>query len=166
MLYEFSNSTHTIVAEVEFHDYKRAVRDIDLQPALEISRLSITGTMFRRNDEYRRGGGICCGQIYDKLAKFNHYLVKHFAELWERWHLNDMRSGCRIQQAAVGQWCAANEKIDPDWRYDYDAACRMLQERGIYEVDGYRYGHQWLYEPLPDHVKTALQLIPCELEVS
>lgn len=71
-------------------------------------RLSITGVIGPMSTGDARGG---CGQIDDALREtlpeeitftegWNAELFEKFLSAWERWHLNDMRSGCEHQRAA------------------------------------------------------------------
>lgn len=98
------------------------------------------------------------GQNLDEIAKYIKAPVFHEVyDFWKKYHLNGMNAGTPEQEAAVAEWEAAGN------RYDYDAACEMLKQRGLYEVplrndligtrkaDGqpYRYGHGWVIAPIP-----------------
>lgn len=67
-------------------------------------RLSITGVEGPTRDGNARGSS---GQCVPSSTNFTAYspgwsaaLVDHFAQVWDRWHLNDMRSGCEHQRAS------------------------------------------------------------------
>lgn len=70
-----------------------------------------------------------------------------------------MHAGTPEQEAAIEEWKAAGNK------FDYTAACNMLKEKGLYEVNYtglstgrryndelYRYGQAWLIQELPGNV--------------
>lgn len=63
--------------------------------------------------------------------------IKEFFEVWDKWHLNDMRAGCKHQTT----W--KNDKVG--------VPC---------SVCGYKYGSAWNYEPLPESVITYLKSLP------
>ena len=81
--------------------------------------------------------------------------INRVMALARRWHLNSLRTGTAEQAAAVAEGLGRAE-------YEYDRACDILRERGLFEVpkpDGgtYKYGHQWLLEELPESVVTELK---------
>lgn len=105
-------------------------------------RLSIVG------DSRERGREHYCGQIVDLIRdEFGHnpaiLLLCHY---WKRWHLNDMRAGLPIQMDYLR---AFPVEAKGDW---YGNACKALKAAGLYEVDGYKFGHEWKREEVPDHV--------------
>jgi hypothetical protein len=102
-----------------------------------------------------------CGQIVDGLledvSKFlpgwNRAKVKKLQEVWERWHLNDMNAGVKEQEDFLREWKKTN-------KYEYTAACDALKEAGLYEVNGYKYGHGWIKEDVPQEVIEWLFSLP------
>lgn len=103
---------------------------IDHEPIQEWTRLSITGeTKYPRRRDVES-----CGQIIgalDEVTVFDRgYTADDLAWLkvfWLRWHLNDVRSHCRHQDRSVP--------------WDVCPPC---------EETGYKAGHRWLVEVLPD----------------
>ncbi len=71
--------------------------------------------------------------------------LKTITDIWQKWHLNDTKAGTVKQQAFIDEWKTNNS-------YDYTAACEALKEAGLYEDNGYKYGHSWLVDPLPEEV--------------
>lgn len=110
-------------------------------------RLSITGVEGPLRNGDARG---CCGQIdlSDLVTKYN--WVSRLMEVWERWHLNDLRAGTPEQEAFLREHPARN----------YDEACDTLKNAGLYDVNGYRYGQAWLFEEVPDDVIQWLFSLP------
>lgn len=107
-------------------------------------RLSITGQCRDRGTFY----GQCRDEI---LAKYPAPAVRLLCHYWKRWHCNDMRSGLPIQHDFLD---ACPVKKDHDW---YDNACAALKAVGLYEVDGYKFGHEWKREDVPEHVLVWLR---------
>jgi len=77
--------------------------------------------------------------------------------VWERWHLNDLRAGTPIQETFI------RIAIEDGWKYEYKEACAKLKDAGIYEIDGYKYGHSWLTEEVPQDVIDFLKGLPTSL---
>ncbi len=66
-------------------------------------RLSLSGVVAPMANGDARGG---CGQVLDELDRLTSYthdwspaLARRLKELWERWHLNDLRAGCEHQRS-------------------------------------------------------------------
>lgn len=107
---------------------------------------------------------VCGGQCLDTIAEYRNQLTDRdlfdtIYSLWKKYHLNGMHAGTPEQETAIEEWKAAGN------RYDYKAACEMLKERGLYEVnytglsigrrydnEPYKYGHAWLIQELPGDV--------------
>lgn len=118
---------------------------VEHQPAGRHLRLSITGDVI---DPKRRGEAryISGGQIVDSLAEvvkfaqgWDRRSVDELAALWRRWHLNDMRAGCA--------------HVEPVYEIDrYGQRVPSLDHTPACALTGYRYGHAWLVEELPEEV--------------
>lgn len=96
-------------------------------------RLSITGTATGP------GRYEAAGQCLDEIRKVTQFAPGWDAarrdallDIWERWHLNDMRAECEHQRARGEKWTTHPSAECPD--------C------------GYKLGSAWLYEPLPADV--------------
>lgn len=86
--------------------------------------------------------GRAYGQCADTIRKYAVEKRRNFNEIldiWDAWHLNDMHAGTERQEKALKEMGIT----------DFDIACKYLQEKGIYEDEGYRYGSGWLYRPIP-----------------
>jgi len=100
------------------------------------------------------------GQNTEEIADIKSYKEMFISEndlntiitIWNKWHLNDMKAGTAKQQAFIDEWKKTNE-------YDYTAICEALKSAGLYEDNGYKYGHSWLVEPLPQEVITEITAI-------
>lgn len=99
-------------------------------------------------------GDVYCGQCFDEMAETSlkeNDLFRCLYKLWKLYHLNDMHAGTPEQEEALKQ--ARKENIIPSG--DYTKDCEFLKSKNLYEVtlpDGtpYKYGHSWLYEPIPE----------------
>ena len=102
--------------------------------------------------------------------------IARFLATWERWHLNDMRAGCEHQRAE--KW--TERRIDPTkptsaYGKHFDGQTQdswnmLAWVRPDEHPDGmltkpcptcgYKFGSQWLYEPLPAEVIEYLANLP------
>ena len=83
-----------------------------------------------------------------EITKENGELLE-ILQLWRRWHLNDLRAGTKVQTDALSAWEGYSEA-------DYKASCNYLESIGLLEERGYKYGHAWLFERVPNEVLNQL----------
>ena len=120
------------------------------------TRLSICGVVGPMNNGNCTGN---CGQIRpievaEYASGWNADMVTELNRVWERWHLNDLRAGTPSQELHL------RIAKDNGWKYSYEEACAMLKNAGLYEINGYKYGHSWLTEEIPQYVITFLDKLP------
>ncbi len=120
-------------------------------------RLCITGVEAPLRNGDCKGA---CGQIVmhewhisDYAPRWNAELVARFREVWERWHLNDMRAGSPAQESFIRTWKVSNS-------YSYERACAALKAANLYDDNGYTYGSAWKTEEIPAEVADFLSLLP------
>jgi len=97
------------------------------------------------------------GQNREETADINNYKqlfvsesdLNTITEVWQRWHLNDLKAGTERQQAFINKWTK-------DHKYEYTAICEALKQAELYEDNGYKYGYSWLVDPLPENVITNI----------
>lgn len=104
--------------------------------------LHIVGEAYEKGE--RRGNPSRAGQCVDALDEITKPAagwtldeVREVRALWDRWHLNTMKAGC-AHQTVVWE--------DEPYRRPSLELTQPCPETG------YRYGHAWLTEPLPDDV--------------
>lgn len=117
---------------------RKATVTVELRQKPQGLALSITGEV----------KGLAYGQCWEdmkELAVEKRSNFDEIIEVWEKYHLNDMRTGTPKQRSAVDDYCKEH-------RYDYNAICDYLKEKGLYEDNGYRYGSSWLFEEIPETV--------------
>ena len=124
--------------------------DIELKDKKEGPALSICGDIWNS-----KGTDIVCGgQCLDTISRYiKTDFFKKILRLWKMYHLNDMHAGTVEQEAYLD-----GLKAD-GWKYDYNDACAKLRDAGLYEVDGYKYGHAWLYREIPEEDIAAIREI-------
>lgn len=126
-------------------------------------RLSITGVTGPKSNGDCAGS---CGQNVGDLRdpRFNAcdgVNASRLADIWERWHLNDMTAGSPAQSAFL----RANPITDR--MNHYVKACEALAAAGLnpdpnHEHNGkpYTYGSAWLREDVPADVIDFLRGLP------
>lgn len=101
------------------------------------TRLSLTGTV--TNHDILTNSG----QITEKVRQVNPEL----ADLWDRWHLNDLQPGCSHQEHAM----RLDPSIRPTWINKYRGSTGLVLGSCCPEC-GYRYGTAWNCESVPESV--------------
>ena len=122
--------------------------------AFDGRRLSIQGS-----------GRGCIGQISGELRKliddkpcilrFSVADVVKLCDIWDRWHLNDLRAGTQRQEDALRKYYETNPQ-----KHSYDEACEYLSGVGLLVDNGYKYGSSWLTEEVPQDVIRWLFSLP------
>jgi hypothetical protein len=142
-----------ITLEIEIKPRKNinSVRTIDLEPAGDMDEFSMCGNVWnlRRTDVYSCGQN--CDEIRDLCGR--RPSVARLLKIWGRWHLNDAQAGTSAQKAVLD----SHKEANPDWRYDYTEACKVLSAKGLLVDRGYKYGSAWLVEPLPAEVAAEVR---------
>lgn len=94
----------------------------------------------------------CGGQAFDDVLatvpglKDNEVYMKLY-KLWKEYHLNDLHAGTMKQEGylrAYEKWHGV--KLDAS---NYDKACEVLKEAGLFEDEGVKYGHSWVTWEIP-----------------
>lgn len=121
-------------------------------------------------DERRRNGrwvNYRGGQCVEEVLKVTSFAegwdqnkARRLVELWERYHLNAMKAGCaHMVPAPVGAYSDllgfTVGRLDNPSRavLSHYTVNRALE----CPHTGYRYGHAWLKEVLPEHIKKEIE---------
>lgn len=140
--------------EIEKVSGKKNKFTTDLEPISEYSTLSICG------EEKIGREIISCGQILDdvkkeidsyKRLKIDRSVLLRIIEIWEEWHLNDLRAGTTKQQAVVKEWESEGNK------YNFTKASELLDKKGLLYDKAYKYGSSWLVDPLPENIEKEIK---------
>lgn len=139
------------------YDDIRLEMNIRLTETKSGEALGISGMVYRKNKRGRWmeiGGGQCLDDEYFKEASKRSALVRKVVELWERYHLNDMHAGTEKQE----DFLEKHFKDNPNER-GYKASCDALDKAGLLVDDGYKYGTNWLFRPIPEKALDDIHLI-------
>lgn len=142
--YSSNRVSNEVEIDIELRNRDKAVHWETLEEIENVPELSICGGIWNsRHTDYETFGQ-CLDTIKEYLPKNKQ--VARIVEIWKEYHLNDLKAGTRKQTAFLN----ALEK--QGWEYEYNSACESLKQAGLYEDNGYKYGHGWLYQPIPDEI--------------
>jgi len=80
-----------------------------------------------------------------------------FLDAWNRWHLNNMRAGSKIQEDWLRKY--PRQTVYPETHYEKTR--KRLARAGLNpDPDGYKYGSRWNREEVPAGVLSFLQSLP------
>lgn len=132
-------------------------RTVDLEEVDGCRELSVVGRVWN----HLHTDIIAGGQLVDLIARSfpEDARVQRIAALWQRWHLNGMKSGTRAQRACLTGYelgCQDGSGDPYPSACRYDDACGVLKACGLLEDRGYRYGSSWLCDPLPPEVEAEV----------
>jgi hypothetical protein len=122
----------------------RTGKTCEVQVKLKDERLSIVGLIYEgdtllENEENLLHGGQC-----KKEAK--KFIPDLLYQIWDRWHLNDMRAGTPAQRKLLRELFTVCPNAN------YDQQCEFLEQRDLLFDGDYKYGSAWLKEELPQDV--------------
>lgn len=165
-----------IVNPGSFRAYNDCAYNVFVKIQWDGKRLSITGVEGPKRNGDAWGS---CGQISldnTKPAEGWAELLPKLADIWKRWHLNDMRSGCEHQRAegwdrrpidsskplnAYGKHYPG--QVHDSWNM-LSWVTRAEHSEGLLShpcpVCGYKFGSAWLHEDVPEDVLSWLQALP------
>lgn len=144
---QIGRSSASVYARIEFKDGKLSICGVEGPTRGGNARGGCGQIVMSMDDRYV--GALNCAPGWDRL------LVRAFLGVWRDWHLNDMQAGTPEQTAIL----KANEFPGYPASY-YTWACGVLEERGMLEHNGYRYGTAWLKKEIPPSVLEFLRGLP------
>lgn len=153
-VYASANLQHEIKENVQTVTHEKVSGVI-----LRFSASGHTVSKFARHSSENWIGG---GQMMDELLEITDPApgwtlaeIKAFHRLWKNWHLNDMNGGCQHVPDPLYR------KND---RYGYQEV--DLENTPACPKTGYRWGHAWLYRPIPAVVVDEIQTLIRKLKAS
>lgn len=137
--------------------------NVELEVELNGGKLSICASVWRPDHADIESGGQHREVLNDVHAWAGEWIkatAPRMVEVWERYHLNDMKAGTAEQEAYLRAYPVT--AVYPVSYYD--AACEALKAANLYEVpdprdpsQSYRYGTAWLTEAIPAEVLAEIQ---------
>ena len=134
-----------------YHNSKKSCPvfiDVELRNEQDKPEFSACGYVYNHLKTDCIIGGLCLDTLNEFHSIKNNPMFRKIYRLWKLYHLNGMHAGTPEQEQAINAWKDAGN------RYDYRKVCDYLKSIGLYEVEHegkpYKYGHSWLYQPIPD----------------
>ena len=97
-------------------------------------------------------GGWCSLVVLDKIGwelkyskDFNHELFNELMEIAKKYDSNNLHAGTRKQDECLKQFYPG---FYGD--YDFNTACKVLEEHNLLIDRGFKYGSKWLFREIPD----------------
>lgn len=132
-------------------------RSVDLKRSrAKLLTLSIIGTI-----KYGVTGPQSSGQCVDEVRKVwgDDPLVAELCDIWDQWHLNDLRSGTRAQMAVIKN--LGRCPVKADW---FTWASLNLKVNDLLVDRGYSFGREWLFEKIPATVVERIRTLAKEID--
>jgi hypothetical protein len=158
----FRSDSGSTYCQINYTDGKLSISGVEGPLRTGNCRGSCGQIIMGINDEYLNTLKFAPGWDLDTAKKF--------LMIWDKWHLNDMRAGCKHQRAE--NW--EDERIPKNEYSGYAGQDeRGYLAIGITESEhprgllskacptcGYHYGSAWLLEPVPESVLEFLISLP------
>jgi hypothetical protein len=124
--------------------------------------LTIRGELHLPGITWQWGTFLNGGQCEEMIAKAfpENDMVQQICKIWDRWHLNHMRTGNQLQEDALRKWQLAGNK------YDYEDACAYLESLGLNKTLDDLYGMRWHQEELPESILATVKSWGCAQNVA
>jgi hypothetical protein len=143
----------------EFVKRGNAKETVEHEFVTRMTELSVCGEIWKGGRG--RGGRkmVSGGQNIEEIASMypDREDVKKIREIWKRWHLNGMNSGCVHQEKDKWQChCGKANTVggNPSDCFKCDCgAHRWDSTTDACPKTGYRFGSKWLYEELPYEIE-------------
>ena len=139
-------AVNRVTIEAELKQTKNLSFTTDIEPIKEYYTFSASANIWRGDNRDIEAGG----QMVDEAASYfpNNEVAQRLKEIWKTYHLNDLNAGTEKQSGYIEEY----KKANPEWRYDYTAACNILEEADLLMDRGYKYGSKWLVRPIPETI--------------
>jgi len=167
--YSYGPRKQAVTLKVELRKLEGNKNGIDGKIYHNPEELSISGAIWNN----RHSDCVSCGQNYDTLeealkkhelttnGKISNQEMEKLLQVWRRWHLNGMKSGTEKQNKIVDEYYEKKGDVS----HSYEEAVKVLREHNLEVDNGYKYGTEWRYEPLPDNVIKFAKEIQEKLDI-
>ncbi len=149
---------HAVTIDIDLKEKPQPQKGVDLKMHRTPLELGISGSLWNLSRRDISQGGQMQDTLRKEFTDGNLKLksnikpedFKKLLDVWDRWHLNDLNAGTTKQRELVEQ-----HKNDPKYAeldVFLDRPKAILKDFNADPDNGYSYGSEWLYEPLPKDV--------------
>lgn len=170
--YKF-DALHNVYMEINIVDGNLSISGVEA-PLSNGNCLGSAGQIIMGFKEYDNRGYETLDDIKPEMLNegWNKENLKQFFDIWDKWHLNDMRSACEHQRALGwtyedhhGMFVDVSRKVIVIDEFDDGTANDPIQKFDQFKghlcpTCGYSIGSAWLHEELPEDVITFLMNLP------
>jgi|GEM_PF-3051904 len=151
--YSDNRKINAVQVEVELKYEPEATNWETMETMHNIPRFTASGGIWNgQHTDY-----VSCGQNLDELNKeIKDPVLSRIHKIWAEYHLNDLQAGTKAQTEALDNLKKSG------WVYEYPNACNYLKSIGLYTDRGYKYGHGWLYKPIPKDILSQINSLLSE----
>ena len=154
------NMACRVVVEIEIEKRFCTQKDLWLKEVKNPERLSICGDIYY-GKKWFQGGQI--NNVIRNALEQNAFMrlkipresLEKLLEIWEEWHLNDLRAYCIHQKPIIQRIKKETPELLASGLERYKKLKQIPELKQCPEC-GYEYGSAWLYEPIPKEVKKFL----------
>lgn len=157
VMYKVLNPMSVIVGHTSTNtpQYAPVFLRVEIKRKGGVDRLSITGVV----GPFRNGNAAgSCGQITDELiskgrklgGEWTPHLVRKLYDIWNEWHLNDMKAG------TIRQTEFLRGRSDDNNSLSYEDACAALKNAGLYADEEFWWNPTTRQQYTPTDDDTAL----------
>lgn len=131
--------------KIDFNNCGRKINKVEifveLKQIKEGEALSIWGYAWNSKET----NTVCSGQCLDTLQPFfkNDKLFNKIFYFWENYRLNDLHAGTEKQETLLKKTVNLHGN-------DYYKQCEILKKNNLLFDNGYKYGSDWLFRPIPE----------------
>lgn len=126
----------------------------------EILEFAASGHSVGKFQRHSSENWISAGQMMDELLEITEPApgwtleeIRKFHRLWKNWHLNALNAGCQHVPTPLYEDSEYGKRVD-------------LKNTPACPETGYRYGHAWLYRPIPAVIVDEMQTLIRKLKAS
>ena len=152
--YSGAKANNEVTINISLQVKNRQVIDYDtLQPIVNAPVFSVSGDIWDSRKTDIECGGQCIDTIMELIP--NNPKIKRIHDLWEQYHLNDMQADTKKQVEAIAAW----RKETNTQGFAYTEESEYLKSINLFEDNGIKWGHQWLYMPIPAEILAEIELL-------
>ena len=142
------------LGKIDYNDCGKKINLVEIDWEFKGDKFTMSGGIWNsKKTDYLQ-----CGQCLDTIKRFfpKHKIFNEMYEIWQKWHLNDLKAGSPQQEHYINSLCLK--------KYDYDIVrnelkkIHLLKDQSfIHNGQPYEYGTAWLKAEIPIVIKNQIK---------